>query len=444
MAASLDYLKLPGSLNILKGGMDQGMEVGEEFRGWCHELSGHKPFTADFNDLQERKSEVLAQLDHCSKQLDLEGSVCEKMRTKYGADWNQQPSARLNTTLRGDIRAYRDTVNEASASDSQLSSTLHQYEADFDEMRSAGETDEPDVLFQRAMLKAGSKQGKGKMGSPHSTPEGNLLDDVDEGDLSVADQISRVESILKKLNLVKRERFQVLKDLKDRVHNDDISNVLILNKKSIAGQEGQLFEAELEKFRPHQTRLLQANHKQASLMKELTKIYGDLLQDKRVRAEQSKYETITRQHNTVMGRYKKVYDAFHGLQSGISQAQTFYAEMTDTVNSLKGNVETFLNNRRSEGAQLLSQIEHGKANGAADQEDREREKLRSLMERLSTDPNASISPAPAPAPAQAPTPGPAPTPAPTYPSVTSSHFTTPVPQSHPPPTQPTTAPSQPY
>lgn len=218
MAASLDYLKLPGSLNILKGGMDQEMEVGDEFRQWCQELSGHKPFTADFNDLQERKSDVLAQLDHCSKQLDLEESVCEKMRSKYGADWSQQPSARLNTTLRGDIRTYRDTVNEASASDSQLTATLHQYETDFDEMRSAGETNEPDVLFQRAMLKAGSKQGKGKNGSPYTpTSEGNLLDDVDEGNLSVADQISRVESILKKLNLLKRERSQVLKDLKEKV-----------------------------------------------------------------------------------------------------------------------------------------------------------------------------------------------------------------------------------
>ena len=33
-----------------------------------------------------------------------------------------------------------------------------------------------------------------------------------------------------------------------QVHNDDISNVLILNKKTIAGQESQLFEAELEKL----------------------------------------------------------------------------------------------------------------------------------------------------------------------------------------------------
>jgi hypothetical protein len=217
MAASLDYLKLPGSLNILKGGMNQEMTVDEEFRRWCSELAGHKPFHRAFDELKERKAEVLSQLEQCSKQLDLEESVCEKMRSKYGADWSQQPSSRLNTTLRGDVRAYRDTINEASASDSQLSSTLRQYESDFDEMRSAGETDEADVLFQRALIKAGSKQSKGKNGVT-SPAEGTLLDDVyDEGGVSVAEQIAKVEEILKKLNLLKRERSQVLKDLKEKV-----------------------------------------------------------------------------------------------------------------------------------------------------------------------------------------------------------------------------------
>lgn len=199
-----------------------------------------------------------------------------------------------------------------------------------------------------------------------------------------------------------------------QVHNDDISNVLILNKKSIAGQESQLFETELEKFRPHQNRLLQANHKQAALMKELTKVYGDLLQDKRVRSEQSKYEAITRQRNTVMARYKKIYDAFNGLLSGIAQAQTFYTEMVETVESLKKNVETFINNRRSEGAQLLGQIEREKAGTATDQEDREREKLRQLMERLSTEPKPTSTPSPSTAPSKAKSPPP-PVKAPGYP-----------------------------
>ncbi|KAL1969823.1 hypothetical protein VTN77DRAFT_7332 [Rasamsonia byssochlamydoides] len=396
MAASLDYLKLPGSLNILKGGMDQEMTVDEEFRRWCEELAGHELFHKKFDELQENKATILEVLNQCTRQLDMEESVCEKMRSKYGADWTQQPSSRLTATLRSDIRSYRDTINEASASDAQLIATMKQYEADFDEMRSAGETDEADVLFQRAMIKAGSKQKSGRNGqaSPYSPPaEGSLLDDVeDEGSISVAEQIAKVEELLKKLNLVKRERAQVLKDLKEKVHEDDISNVLILNKKSLgSGQEQQLFQAELEKFRPHQNRIIQANHKQASLMKELTKVYGDLLQDKRVRAEQSKYEAITRQRNTVMARYKKVYNAFRELVSGLSQAQSFYNEMRETVDSLRKNVDTFVNNRRSEGAQLLSQIERDKASSASGQEEREREKLRQLMERLSTEPTPSSS-----------------------------------------------------
>lgn len=126
-------------------------------------------------------------------------------------------------------------------------------------------------------------------------------------------------------------------------------------------------------------------------MKELTKTYGDLLQDKRVRAEQSKYEAITRQRNTVMARYRKVYDAFNGLSSGLVQARTFYTEMKETVDSLRKNVDTFVNNRRSEGAQLLNQIERDRANSASGHEDREREKLRQLMERLSTEPTPPSS-----------------------------------------------------
>ncbi len=178
------------------------------------------------------------------------------------------------------------------------------------------------------------------------------------------------------------------------MHTDDISSVLILNKKSISNQENQLFKAELEKFRPHQTRLLQANHKQASLMKELTRTYSDLLQDKRVRSEQSKYEAFSRQRNSVMTKYRRVFQAFNDLVAGLMKAQSFYSEMKETVESLGKNVETFVNNRRSEGAQLLSQIENAKNGSGGAHADRERERLKELMERMSMDPSRSpVSPA---------------------------------------------------
>jgi hypothetical protein len=212
MAASLDYLKLPDSLNVLRGGMDQDMMVDNDFRKWCEELAGHQPFTMAFDQLNNDKSGISTMLEASMKQLDMEESVCEKMRSKYGPEWTQQPSSRLTATLRSDIRNYRGAIEEASTSDAQLYSTFRQCEADFDEMRSAGETDEADVLYSRAMVKAGATKGK----SPRPT-EGNLIDDdMDEGP-TVADQIAAVEDILRKLNLVKKERTQILKDLKDKV-----------------------------------------------------------------------------------------------------------------------------------------------------------------------------------------------------------------------------------
>ena len=222
MTAALDYLKLPGSLKVLKGGIDQDGMVDDDFRNWCEELAGHDSFGSIFDVLKSDKGRINSILDDSSKQLDMEESVCEKMRSKYGGDWTQQPSSRLTVTLRSDIRNYRSAMEEANTSDSQLFFTFRQFEADFDEMRSAGETDEADVLFQRAMVKVGLSKGKGRgsaNGSPMSSQqEGNLLDDdFDEGGISVKDQISKVEDLLRRLNLLKRERTQVLKDLKEKV-----------------------------------------------------------------------------------------------------------------------------------------------------------------------------------------------------------------------------------
>ena len=220
MAASLDYLKLPSSLNVLKGGMDQEMNADKDFRSWCQAAVDAEPFSKAVDGLSTDKIKIQDMLDQSTKQLDMEESVCEKMRSKYGAEWTQQPSSRLSATLRNDIKNYRGAVDEAGSSDAQLQSTCRQYEQDFEEMRRAGESDEADVLYQKAMIQAGALNNRDQIGSSHgnTSPEGNLLDDdFEDGSASVADQIAKVESLLQKLNLIKRERSQVLKDLKEKV-----------------------------------------------------------------------------------------------------------------------------------------------------------------------------------------------------------------------------------
>jgi hypothetical protein len=228
MAASLDYLRLPGALQVLKGGFDQELLSDEEFRGWCDELAGHDQYNTTFDTLKSSRESILATLDRSTKQLDMEEGVCEKMRSKYEGDWTQQPSSRLTTTLRNDIRNYRDALEEAERSDNLLYSKMRQYENDFDEMRSAGELGEADVLFQRALMKAGGKSKDGTSTS-HTGGEGSLLDEeFEDGSPSVSEQIAKVEDILKKLNLIKRERTQVLKDLKEKVSRSSGVHVALL------------------------------------------------------------------------------------------------------------------------------------------------------------------------------------------------------------------------
>jgi hypothetical protein len=144
-------------------------------------------------------------------------------------------------------------------------------------------------------------------------------------------------------------------------------------------------------------------------MKELTATFNTLLQDKRVRAEQSKYESIQRQRLSAIGKYKRAYQEFLDLEAGLQSAKNWYSEMRQTVESLEKNVDTFVNNRRSEGAQLLNQIEQERSSNKSQQAELERERLRGLMERMSVEPGQASQAGPA-VPARPPSQRPKPAP----------------------------------
>lgn len=203
---------------MLKGGFDQDILPDEDFRTWCVDVSDQEDPSSIFETLRSEKEKIVSILDRSAKQLDMEESVCEKMRSKYENEWTQQPSSRLTSTLRSDIRNYREALEEAARSDGQLAAKLRQNEQEFQEMRTAAQHGEIDALFQTAVNKV---RGKSSHITSPAGGEPNLLDDdFDDGGPSVVDQIGKVEDILKKLNLIKRERNQVLKDLKEKVSLD--------------------------------------------------------------------------------------------------------------------------------------------------------------------------------------------------------------------------------
>lgn len=254
MAASLDYLRLPGALQVLKGGFEQDILPDEDFRQWCADVADHDNPASIFETLKSEKEAIVTILSESSKQLDYEEGSCEKMRSRYESEWTQQPSSRLTTTLRTDIRSYREALDEAMRSDNQLLNKLRQNEQELDEMRRAAQDGGVDALFQHAVSQA---RERGSHAASPSGMEPNLLDaDFGESGPSVADQIAKIEDILKKLNLIKRERNQVLKDLKEKVCtlrrvNDKANNELTYG----LGARGRHFSStHLEQESHHQLR----------------------------------------------------------------------------------------------------------------------------------------------------------------------------------------------
>lgn len=103
---------------------------------------------------------------------------------------------------------------------------------------------------------------------------------------------------------------------------------------------------------------------------------------------------MQRQRAAVTNRYKRAYQEFLDLVAGLHSAKNWYAEMKESVESLEKNVQSFVHNRRTEGAQLLNQIEKEQAAGKSSQAELERERLRELMDRMSMGGGQAGSPKP--------------------------------------------------
>jgi ALIX V-shaped domain binding to HIV len=99
------------------------------------------------------------------------------------------------------------------------------------------------------------------------------------------------------------------------VHNDDISNVLILNRKN-PNIEAQVFASELEKFRPYQTRLEGLIHKQKELLQEVITSFKKLLSEQSGSKEQSDIETAHQQVDALNARFRAARGGWEDVREG--------------------------------------------------------------------------------------------------------------------------------
>lgn len=350
LSTALDYLGLPKALHPFKitdvrmGEDLSGVPTGMQQAASQIAAAEHRESLASqFNDVKSARTRIATLIEHANRTLDEEARQSETMRSRFAEIWTQAPSLSVNQSLVRDLQNCTNSLNTAKTSDQKMDNKYSSIQAQVD-ILGQQDLESMSTYFQRIVLDSSALPDQAST---------NLLDLPEENTAdTIAIKVDQVDDILRKLNLVKKERLQTLQDLKDKARKDDISDVLILNKKT-PDIEQRVFASELEKFNPHRTRISATISRQEELIEEMTTTFTSVLEDKNNKTKQDRWSRIAERRSESISKFEHAIQSYHELSAGIARAKTFYDELEGLVNRINDNITKFVQNRQLEGRSLL-------------------------------------------------------------------------------------------
>lgn len=293
-----------------------------------------------FADLSKLKEEININLNEIQFIMDQEERECEAMRKKYMHEWTQLPSSSLTLLMRKQLSIYKENFNSYAKSYSQLTLEYHSF---FHEINLL-------IEGQKAIEKVYEQEVKKVISENSQT---NLLDLDDFND--IFNKVNEIEDMLKKINIIKRERQATLNVLKEKTYNDDISDILILKKVNL-DTEKQIFSSELEKYKPHETRLAETIYHQGQILQNLTLVFENLLSTSSKSPTIQKWATMNRTNTNISDNFKEAYKKYCNIKSEILHMDLIYKDLGNLSRILLLDAKKFVDARRSDGLKILSHI----------------------------------------------------------------------------------------
>ncbi|KAF9238046.1 BRO1-like domain-containing protein [Melanogaster broomeanus] len=301
---------------MAEGGIGGEEEIPLEVRRWREDIGvmeDRESVDALMRELARLKEAVKSELEALSRDLDVESRDCETMR---------EPSASLNKSVRQDIKSHLSALDAAATSDQQVCALWDSVKGD-------------------DLFRASAQRG---------APSESLLD-LDIGE---------IEERLGRIKKIAYERNEVLKDLKEKIQADDVSHILLLNRRN-TGAEPTLFAAELEKFKPYQQRLTATVHHQQMALQEIQGLWKSLRDIAGRGPGAKKWEEREKRKKDAVRRISSARDGYMEVRDGLTKGLQFYSQLTELSATLSRNVKSFVSDRRSERDKLVGQAERKSA-----------------------------------------------------------------------------------
>lgn len=323
LSSFLEYLNLPSSLDNFKNNVKNKLDP--KLVGWSNEVndSQYKDIEANKSLISDKKSIVLSTIKELEAKLQDEENDYNQQKPQIGT--SQEPSQSASINLRDELTNAKQSLLSATKLDQQLNHTIE------------GETTRLNQLKSTQQLEA--------VFFSNNQQEQNLLDIDDSSNDQISKHITRIETSLKLLNNLKLERSKIIEDLKTVIHEDDISNILVLNNKKLSGKdEKALFDQELTKFEPYTNRLDSIIFKQPQIIKEIKISYDEILSSN----SQISEKTLKTKE------FEKTYRSFREYETNFQKSVTFYDNLINFVNDVKSNIEQFVSDRYSQRDRIIN------------------------------------------------------------------------------------------
>ncbi|KAK9452591.1 BRO1-like domain-containing protein [Dipodascopsis uninucleata] len=360
LATALEYLGLPAALKTIKSLTKSALDdrqIDPQVADWAQliQVSG----LVSFGDIDKRKREIYQIAERCERELEAEAAECENMRQRFGHYWTQSPSESLTSTLKSDLHSIKDSLWTAATSDQKLQNQYREVESDVRILAQGPNSMELVSLFRGSNSVSSVSQSLLDMHMSDSERSLQIKNDTaNEGNAaaSVSEDVESAENLLRRLTKLKKERGLVFTELKEKVQQDDISSLLILNKK-VPNVEEKLFKTELEKYLPYQKRIAATIYQQAATIKELTGVWRSILENPVIKERRAKTDVADLQRTSVIERMKRAYTTWSDVYSGKQKGDKFYGELYNFTKSTERNVRDFIENRVDERKRIIQNFE---------------------------------------------------------------------------------------
>ncbi|CUM47737.1 Vacuolar protein-sorting protein BRO1 [Debaryomyces fabryi] len=335
LASILEYLKMPKSLVNLKEIMNSskqvdamsaslGTNISPEVRNIVNEISSkYDADTSNKDHISAIRKEIYNTITESESSLS--GKFSESL-IKY----------------KDDLVRLKKSLVDASNSDNNLFGLINNDNSHLYSILGKG-ADSPEfkMLFNVDNSKKQSKSVENEI-SLLDIDDSQLSGSANSSD-SIDSKIKSIEDILHDLNSIKSNKSKLVDTLKKEIHNDDISDILILNSKVKSTNEIKtvIFPEELKKFEPYGKELDKLIEQEKTFINELKSQWANLSEDSKVKEIQSSKQfqnnLIKHQTDKIIQFYSQNWKKYNlGLSAGVD----FYNKLLNYARLLKQNIVT--------------------------------------------------------------------------------------------------------